>query len=84
MLRLALILTGSVVITLLLVFACRSHLRNLFIRGGKAKADPFPTAAPRVTSDPATMLERLEDGRQTSDPQNPVAFISYALQHAPR
>ena len=84
MLRLALILTGSVIITLLLVFACRSHLRNLFIHGGQAEADPSPTAAPRVTSDPATMLERLEDSRQTSDPQDPVAFTSYALQYAPR
>ena len=69
---------------LLLVFACRSHLRNLFIRGGQVKADPSPIAAPRVTSDPATMLERLEDGHQTSDPQDPVTFASYALQYAPR
>jgi len=83
-LRLALIIAGSVTITLLLVFACRSRLRDLFVRCGQVKADPSPSAAPRVTSAPDTMLEHMEDGRRTSDPQDPVTFATYALQNAPR
>ena len=84
LLRLALIIAGSVTITLLLLFACRPYLRKLLVRCGQAKADPSPTAAPRVPSAPDTVLEHVEVGRRTLDSQDPVTFATYALQNAPR
>jgi len=82
-LRLALIIAGSVTITLLLVFACRSRLRDLIVHCGQVKADPSPSAAPRVTSAPDTMLEHMESGRRSLDPQDTVTFATYALPNAP-
>ena len=82
-LRLALYLTGSVIVTLLLAFACRSHLGNLLGRCGAVKADPSPIAAPRVTPASDAMLELMESGRRTLDTQDPVTFASYALSNAP-
>ena len=84
LLRLALIIAGSVTITPLLLFACRPYLRKLLVRCGQAKADPSPIAAPRVTSAPDAVLEHVEVGHRNLDPQDPVTFATYALQNAPR
>jgi len=84
LLWLALIIACSVIVMLLLLFSCRSYIRNLFVRCGKVKADPSPIAAPRVTSAPGAVLEHVEVGHRNLDSQDPVTFATYALQNAPR
>ena len=83
LLRLIFIIACSITVMLLL-FSCRSYIRNLFVRCGKVKADPSSIAAPRVTSAPDAVLEHVEVGHRNLDSQDPVTFATYALQNAPR
>jgi len=84
LLRLTFIIACSITVMLLLLFSCRSYIRNLFVRCGQVKADPSPIAAPRVTSAPDAVLEHMEVGHRNLDSQDPVTFATYALPNAPR
>ena len=71
LLRLTFIIACSITVMVLLLFSCRSYIRNLFVRCGQVKADPSPITAPRVTSAPDAVLEHVEVGHRNLDPPRP-------------
>ena len=62
LLRLTFIIACSITVMLLLLYSCRSYIRNLLVRCWHVKPDPSPIAAPRDTPVPDAVLEHVETG----------------------
>jgi len=79
-LRLVAIAACSVTVMVLLFFLLRARLQLLWSRCWRVGTGPSPIAAPRGTTAPDAMLEHGEVGTRSQDPQEPVAFTTYALR----
>jgi hypothetical protein len=60
---------ASLITVISLLFSFCSYFRILFLRCWHDKADPSLVTAPRVTPVPDAVLEHVETGTQSQDPQ---------------